>query len=103
MITPTPEKAPPTIPMDYNWARELKLIRKPANFMTTISDERGEELLYAGMPISDVFKVRPIIYFNAFRVYSSYRMILGLVGCLVCCGFKEGSYTYKMIIISHSY
>lgn len=56
MITPIPEKAPPTIPMDYNWARELKLIRKPANFMTTISDERGEELLYAGMPISDVFK-----------------------------------------------
>ena len=58
MVTPTPEKAPPTIPMDYNWARELKLIRKPANFMTTISDERGEELLYAGMPISDVFKVK---------------------------------------------
>lgn len=57
IVTPTPEKAPPTIPMDYNWARELKLIRKPANFMTTISDERGEELLYAGMPISDVFKV----------------------------------------------
>jgi len=43
--------------MDYNWARELGLIRKPANFMTSISDERGEELLYAGMPISDVFKV----------------------------------------------
>lgn len=57
VITPAPEVAPPTIPMDYNWARELGLIRKPANFMTSISDERGEELLYAGMPISDVFKV----------------------------------------------
>ncbi|XP_065896652.1 ATP-citrate synthase-like isoform X2 [Dysidea avara] len=56
VIAPLPETAPPTIPMDYNWARELGLIRKPANFMTSISDERGEELLYAGMPISDVFK-----------------------------------------------
>lgn len=64
MVTPVPEKPPPTIPMDYNWARELKLIRKPANFMSTISDERGQELLYAGMPISDVFKVHPTIYLN---------------------------------------
>ena len=44
--------------MDYKWAQELGLIRKPASFMTSICDERGEELLYAGMPISDVFKVR---------------------------------------------
>lgn len=103
MITPTPEKAPPTIPMDYNWARELKLIRKPANFMTTISDERGEELLYAGMPISDVFKVQLIIYLNTFIVVS-FRMILGLVGCLVCCGSKEGSICLLLKnITSHSY
>lgn len=40
--------------MDYSWARELGLIRKPASFMTSICDERGQELLYAGMPISDV-------------------------------------------------
>lgn len=32
------------------------LIRKPAAFISTISDERGQELLYAGMRISDVFK-----------------------------------------------
>jgi len=48
------EVPPPTVPMDFNWARELGLIRKPASFMTTISDERGQELLYAGMPISEV-------------------------------------------------
>ena len=42
--------------MDFNWARELGLIRKPASFMTTISDERGQELLYAGMPISAVLE-----------------------------------------------
>lgn len=53
-ITPAPEVPPPTVPMDYSWARELGLIRKPASFMTSICDERGQELLYAGMPISDV-------------------------------------------------
>ena len=42
--------------MDYKWAQELGLIRKPAAFISTISDERGQELLYAGMRISDVFK-----------------------------------------------
>ncbi|XP_014246746.1 ATP-citrate synthase [Cimex lectularius] len=55
-IVPTPELPPPTVPMDYSWARELGLIRKPASFMTSICDERGQELLYAGMPISDVLK-----------------------------------------------
>lgn len=42
--------------MDFSWARELGLIRKPASFMTSISDERGQELLYAGMPISAVLE-----------------------------------------------
>jgi len=50
------EVPPPTVPMDYAWARELGLIRKPASFMTSVSDERGQELLYAGMPISEVLK-----------------------------------------------
>ena len=55
-IIPQPERDPPVIPMDYKWAQELGLIRKPAAFISTISDERGQELLYAGMRISDVFK-----------------------------------------------
>jgi ATP citrate (pro-S)-lyase len=55
-IKPAPEPVPPKIPMDYNWAQELGLIRKPAAFISTISDDRGQELLYAGMPISDVFR-----------------------------------------------
>ncbi|KAK3108901.1 hypothetical protein FSP39_018217 [Pinctada imbricata] len=50
------EMPPPTVPMDYTWARELGLIRKPASFMTSICDERGQELLYAGIPITDIFK-----------------------------------------------
>lgn len=75
-IVPQVERDPPVIPMDYKWATELGmfsnvsflvissnpmhlllgLIRKPAAFISTISDERGQELLYAGMRISDVFK-----------------------------------------------
>ncbi|KAK7451079.1 ATP citrate lyase subunit 1 [Stygiomarasmius scandens] len=50
------ERDPPVIPMDYKWAQELGLIRKPAAFISTISDERGQELMYAGMRISEVFK-----------------------------------------------
>ncbi len=56
VIVPEPEQPPPAVPMDYAWARELGLIRKPASFMTSICDERGNELLYAGMPITEVFK-----------------------------------------------
>lgn len=61
LIVPQPEKEPPSVPMDYSWAQELGLIRKPASFLSSICDERGEELLYAGMPISDVFKVLSLI------------------------------------------
>ncbi|KAK7940115.1 hypothetical protein WMY93_003441 [Mugilogobius chulae] len=56
VIVPAEEMPPPTVPMDYSWARELGLIRKPASFMTSICDERGQELIYAGMPITEVFK-----------------------------------------------
>ncbi|XP_057322341.1 ATP-citrate synthase [Microplitis mediator] len=55
-IVPAPELPPPTVPMDYSWARELGLIRKPASFMTSICDERGHELLYAGVPVTEVLK-----------------------------------------------
>jgi len=55
-IIPKPEQRPPTVPMDYSWAQELGLIRKPSSFISAICDERGQELLYAGMKISEVFK-----------------------------------------------
>lgn len=55
-IVPEAEPEVPKIPIDYSWAQELGLIRKPAAFISTISDDRGQELLYAGIPISDVFK-----------------------------------------------
>lgn len=39
-----------------SYKQELGLIRKPASFMTSICDERGQELLYAGMPVTEVLK-----------------------------------------------
>ncbi|ORX73317.1 citrate synthase [Linderina pennispora] len=56
IIVPKPEPEAPKIPIDYAWAQELGLVRKPASFVSTICDDRGQELLYAGMRISDVFK-----------------------------------------------
>ena len=56
VIKPKPEPPVPKIPMDYAKALKEGLIRKPSNFICTISDDRGEELLYGKMPISEVFK-----------------------------------------------
>jgi len=55
-LVPAPEPETPKIPMDFTWAKRLGLVRKPANFISSISDDRGEELLYSGMPISEVFE-----------------------------------------------
>ncbi len=49
--------------------QELGLIRKPASFMTSICDERGQELLYAGMPISDVSKDAIQVFNDLQRVF----------------------------------
>jgi ATP citrate (pro-S)-lyase len=56
IIKPKPEPPVPKVPMDYAKALKEGYIRKPANFICTISDDRGEELLYGKMPISEVFK-----------------------------------------------
>ncbi|KAI9303729.1 citrate synthase-like protein [Cunninghamella echinulata] len=56
VIVPKTEPEVPKIPIDYSWAQELGLVRKPASFVSTIVDDRGQELLYAGMRITDVFK-----------------------------------------------
>jgi ATP citrate (pro-S)-lyase len=56
VIKPKPEPPVPKIPMDYTKALREGVIRKPSNFVCTISDERGEELRYGNMPISEVFE-----------------------------------------------
>lgn len=53
-IVERPEPAPPQLPMDYERARKLGLVRRPTNFISTICDDRGEELSYAGVPVSQV-------------------------------------------------
>jgi ATP citrate (pro-S)-lyase len=55
-LVPAPEVEAPKIPMDYQWAKRLGLVRKPAAFISSISDDRGDELKYSGMPISEVFE-----------------------------------------------
>ena len=55
-ITPRVEVTPPSMPMDYATAVKQGLIRKPTSFISTISDERGEELAYNHMPISEVIQ-----------------------------------------------
>lgn len=53
-VKPTPEMIPPPIPQDYKAASKAGLIRRPANFICTISDDRREEPLYAGIKISEI-------------------------------------------------
>jgi len=56
IIKPKPEPAVVKMPMDYNAAVKAGLIRKPTNFISTISDDRGEELIYGNMEITEVFE-----------------------------------------------
>ncbi|HOT06518.1 MAG: Succinyl-CoA ligase (ADP-forming) subunit alpha [Methanosaeta sp. PtaB.Bin039] len=52
------EPEAPKIPADYSKALSTGLIRRPTTFICTISDDRGEELLYAGKPITEVMDSR---------------------------------------------
>ena len=54
IIQPIEEPEVPQIPEDYAKALAQGKIRKPKNFVCTISDDRGEEATYAGYPISSV-------------------------------------------------
>lgn len=54
-LIPKPDVEPPRIPIDYKVALKQGLIRRPTEFTSTISDDRGEELKYCGVTITDVF------------------------------------------------
>jgi ATP citrate (pro-S)-lyase len=54
-IVEVPEAETPQVPVDFSWAKKLGMVRKPANFISSIADDRGEELKYCGITISDVF------------------------------------------------
>jgi hypothetical protein len=53
---PPSDVKPPPIPQDYAKALKSGMIRKPTTFTCTISDESGEELLYSGLRLSEVFE-----------------------------------------------
>jgi len=55
-LVPQPDVEPPPIPVDYAVAVRQGLVRRPADFVSTISDDRGEEPQYCGVPISEVFE-----------------------------------------------
>ncbi|MFH1424901.1 MAG: citrate/2-methylcitrate synthase [archaeon] len=49
---PIPENLP-NVPMDYKKAVKEGKVRRPTNFICTISDDRGEEATYGDRPISE--------------------------------------------------
>ena len=54
-IVPRPEPTDvPEIPMDYARALKEGIIRRPTTFICSISDDRGEEHSYLGVPISRI-------------------------------------------------
>lgn len=55
-IEPIVEPKVPTVPMDYEVAKSRGLVRKSTHFISTISDERGEELTYNKVPIEQVLE-----------------------------------------------
>ena len=56
VIRPVAEPTPPPMPVDYATALRQGLIRKPTNFISTISDDRGEELTYNKVPLTEVIE-----------------------------------------------
>lgn len=56
VIVPKPDAPVPRVPVDYKTAVGTGMVRRPTNFVSTISDDRGDELRYCGVPISRIFK-----------------------------------------------
>lgn len=55
-ITPVKEFIPPQIPEDLNSAIKSGKVRAPTHIISTISDDRGEEPCYAGVPMSSIIE-----------------------------------------------
>ncbi len=56
IIEPAHDETVPRVPIDLDKVIKDGSVRKPAHFVSSISDDRGEELLYDRMPISKVIK-----------------------------------------------
>jgi ATP-citrate lyase alpha-subunit len=53
-IKPKPDREPRKIPMDLSTAIAEGKIRVPTHFVSTITDERGDQPMYAGIPLTEV-------------------------------------------------
>jgi succinyl-CoA synthetase alpha subunit len=53
-VKPKPYRKPRPIPMDFDTALAEGKIRISTNFISTITDERGDQPLYAGIPLTEV-------------------------------------------------
>jgi succinyl-CoA synthetase alpha subunit len=53
-VKPKPDREPRAIPLDFNVALAEGKIRVATNFISTITDERGDQPLYAGIPLTEV-------------------------------------------------
>lgn len=56
VIVPAEEPTLPELPMTFENLMRRGMVRKPANFICTITDDRGDEPLYWGMPMSQVIR-----------------------------------------------
>ena len=54
VIKPARDVVAPAIPAEYADALRSGSIRRPTNFICTISDDRGEEVTYGGVPIGKI-------------------------------------------------
>merc|ERR1719218_14238 len=54
VIVVNSEPEVPVAVKDFAALKKAGMVRKPANFVCSISDDRGEECTYSGMPISKV-------------------------------------------------
>ena len=55
-VTPTEDFEPPKVPLDFNEAKRLGLVRRPTDVVTTISDDRGEIVTYNQIPLDKIIK-----------------------------------------------
>ncbi|UCG45272.1 MAG: ATP citrate synthase [Candidatus Bathyarchaeota archaeon] len=53
-VKPKPDRSPRVTPMDLSRALAEGRIRMPTHFISTITDERGDQPLYAGIPLTEV-------------------------------------------------
>jgi len=54
--TPAEDFEPPKVPLDFNDAKRLGLVRRPTDVITTISDDRGEIVTYNQIPLDKIIR-----------------------------------------------